>query len=314
MIVVPKYEVAVIIINYNASEYSKKCIESVIALTSSTLNYQIIVIDNASDASDYFNLKEYCTTLNFSELQLIRNNINVGFGTGNMLGVHYSNANYLAFVNNDSFFLNDCLSLLHQFMLDHKEVGVCGPQAFKEDGALLPTIDHFASPTREILGRKFLELINPSNYPKRKKVYSSPQKAQFVAGSFMFVESEAFNQVGGFDTNLFLYYEETDLCKRLAQIKKEAYLVPNAKFVHYHGVSTPRNIDIKIELKISLLYVIRKHYGSIAYCFLLLYLQIQYFVKSIFKPNYWKLFIVLLQGAPLPKSLKTKQIIKEIKD
>jgi GT2 family glycosyltransferase len=304
-----KYGAAVILINYNSNDYTRKCIESIIEKTSSALDYQIVVVDNCSASEDYALLKTFMKQIAAPNIQLVRSNINTGFGAGNMLGVNNSNADFLTFVNNDSLFTNDCLSIITTAMDKNPELGICGPLCYKEDGSLLPTIDHFASPAKEILGRKVLEKINPKLYPNRHKLYDGPQKAQFVSGSFMVVRSEDFYAVGGFDTNIFLYYEETDLCKRLQKINKFAYLVPDAHFIHYHGISTPRSIDIKIELKISFLYIIRKHYGYFWHLLLLNYLRTKYLFSSIIKPKYRPLFGVLLAGAPLSRSMKLKQKI-----
>lgn len=304
-----KYDIAVILINYNSNNYSKNCIESIIDKTSNSITYQIVIIDNASEKEDFSNLKLYIENKKYPNVQLIRSAINLGFGAGNMLGVHYSNANYLAFINNDSLLSNDCLSIIYSKMTSNPNLGICGPLAYKEDGSLLPTLDHYASPAKEILGRKLLERLNPEKYPNRKKIYSEPKRGQFISGSFMVIKEEDFNSIGGFDTNIFLYFEETDLCKRLEKIKKHAYLIPDAKYIHFHGASTPSSIAIKIEHKISYLYIIRKHYGYFWHQLLLNKLRIQYFFKSFFKPSYWKIFRVLLVGAPLSKSLKVKQKI-----
>jgi GT2 family glycosyltransferase len=307
-----RYDVAAILINYNSSTFTKNCIESILSKTTNLLDSQIVIIDNCSETDDYLKLQSYINHLSSPKIQLIRNNINVGFGAGNMLGVHYSNAEYLAFINNDSLLINDCLTIIIDTMKKNPGFGVCGPINYKENGDFLSTLDHFASPAREFLGRKILEKINPKKYPNRKKIYTSPQKAQLISGSFMVVKTDDFNAVGGFDTNIFLYFEETDLCKRLKKNGKFAYLIPDAQFIHYHGASTTQSIVIKIELKISLLYVIRKHYGCFWHKFLLTHLQIQYFFKSFFKPKYWPLFKTLLVGAPLSKSLKTIQKIQPI--
>ena len=87
----------------------------------------------------------------------------------------------------------------------------------------------------------------------------TPTKVHYVQGSFMFIGSADFNEIGGFDTNLFLYYEESDISLRLLKLKnKYTYLVPSLEYIHYKSASTKKNIDIKIEQKISLLYHTKK--------------------------------------------------------
>ena len=306
------FDIAVIIINYNSSELTKECVASILEKTSKMLSIQIIVVDNCSEIDDYIALQHYCDNHQFQNLQLIRSKINNGFGGGNMTGYHFADAKYIAFVNNDTLLLNDCLSLLKSSIEKDNSIAIVGGQSFTESGKRMVAFDHFASISKEIFGRDFLEKIFPSKYPKRKTEYNNPIKVNYVQGSFMFIRADDFNKVGGFDTNLFLYYEETDLCKRLEKLGKSSYLIPEARYIHYHGASTPQNIFIKTELKISLLYVIRKHYGYLSFCFLLNYLRINYILSTIFKPKYWYLLKVLMSGAPLSKSLKTKQIIKEV--
>lgn len=302
------YEIAVVIINYNSSALTIDCIKSLLEKTSNDLTLQVVIVDNASAIEDYEQLKLYAETLPDS-IQLIRSRINTGFGGGNMIGMNQCDSKYIAFLNNDTILRNDCLKLLRDFMEANPQAGICGPQGYNENGKLLPTIDHFASVSREIFGRKFLETINPKKYPKRKKEYDQPVQADFIAGSFMFLRLDDFNEIGGFDTNIFLYYEETDLCKRLLKIKKYAYLVPGAKFMHYHGASTEKSLKIKIELKLSLLYVIKKHYGFFKFWILLLYFQIRYFFSSLVKPQYFKLWLIFMKQASLAYSLKHQQKI-----
>ena len=304
------FEIAVIIINYNSSQLTQECLNSIIDKTASEIKYQIIVVDNCSEAADYLLLKQFCDSHTFKNLQLIRSKINTGFGGGNMTGLHFANANYIAFINNDTLFLNDCLSILKSAIEKDNTIAVVGGQSYTETGKKMVAFDHFASIAKELFGRDFLEKINPKKHPKRKLAYTEPLKVNYVQGSFMMLKTADFNEVGGFDTNIFLYYEETDLCKRLEKIGKSTFLIPDAKYVHYHGASTPQNIAIKTELKISLLYVIRKHYGYFSYWFLLNYLRINYSFSTLFKPKYWYLLKVLLAGAPLSMSLKTKQKIQ----
>lgn len=303
------FDIAVILVHYNSGNHTTDCIKSIISKTSPNLNYQIVVVDNCSEWEDYKNLEQLCSTIDFPHLKLVRSRINTGFGGGNMMGAQYANAKYLAFVNNDTLFKNDCLAILKDTLEQNSNIGIAGGQAFKPNDDFMVSLDHFASPAREILGRGTLEKINPKRYPKRKKKYTEPVMVNFVPGSFMFVRTEDFNDAGGFDTNIFLYYEETDLCKRLKAKGKDTYLVPAAEFIHFHGVSTGKSIAIKKELRISLFYILRKHYGMAGYFSVLIFMLIKYLFSSIFKPKNWPLFFLFLKGAPLSDSLKQKQKI-----
>lgn len=307
-------DVSCIIINYNTSKYTIDCVASILNTHEKGLLYEVIVVDNNSSAKDFNILKTAIQKMEYTNIKLIRSKQNIGFGGGNMLGVqHSSPCIYYAFINNDTLQKNqDCLLSLKQFMDQHKEIAVCSPQMLDEHENFRVTIDHFSSLQREIFKRKMLESLFPKTYLNRKKRYSRPTRVHYIQGSFMFVDASEFRAIGGFDTNLFLYYEESDLCRRfLKERNKSTYLIPSLEYIHYKGASTTRNIQIKIEQKISLLYHTNKHYGWISYKTLLIYFCIRYFFTSFIKPAYWRLFTVLLVGAPLHLSLKQKQAIHE---
>ncbi len=303
------FDIAVILVNFNSSQYTIEAINSIVENTTRTIKYQIIVVDNGSRYEDYQKLESQLQ--NKKNLTLIRSKINTGFGTGNMIGVNRANAKYYALVNNDTVINNDCLSILQNYLQNNSNVALCAPQGFDENNEVLKSFDHFLTLKRELFGRKIFEKINSKKYPKRDKVYRTPVKVQAIPGSFMFVDAKQFDLVGGFDTNIFLYYEETDLAFRLSKLKtkNECYLVPKAQYVHFKGKSTSKNFSIKKEIKISLLYVLKKN-SYLSYLFLRCYLIVQYFFKSLFKPKYFSLVTLFLKGAPLSSSLKQSQIIQ----
>lgn len=303
------YDIAIIVINYNSNLFTKECIESILNKTSSTLSYQIIIVDNASKKEDYNQLLSFINQLKNKNITLHRSRINTGFGGGNMFGVQFSNAKYYAFVNNDTLLLNDSISICYEFMMKNEDAGCCGPQIYNENKKKVVSFDHFTSLGREIFGKKALEILFPSKKPNRRKTYNAPLKVDYVNGSFIFFRASDFNNVGGFDTNIFLYFEESDLCYRLKKEKKHTYFLPNAEYIHYQGKSTKKSINIKIELKTSMFYVFRKNYGYISYQTLRLFFIIRYGLTSIIKPKYFPLFLRIIIGIPISKSLKQKQII-----
>lgn len=304
-------DVSCILINYNTSSYTVDCVHSIIKNTENDVSFEIVIADNASKHEDYQKLKTAIDQLDDPRVKLIRSKLNTGFGGGNMIGVqHSSECAYFAFINNDTLLTSEhTLARLVQFMKQTPQAGVCSPQMLDADKNFRRTIDHFSSLGRELFKRSTLELINPKRYPNRKKRYSAPLKVDYIQGAFMFIEAIAFKNVGGFDTNLFLYYEESDVCRRiLMQEKKHTYLVPDLEYIHYESASTSSNITMKIEQKISLVYYTKKHFGWLAQKILLTYFSIRYFFSSLVKPKYWKLFFLLLKGMPLSASLKQKQV------
>ncbi len=308
-------DVSCILINYNTTSYTIGCIDSIIKNTTEKISYEIVIIDNGSTKESYLELKKHIDTLNSPLVKLVRSKQNIGFGAGNMLGVQYGTpCSYYAFINNDTLQISDnCLYRLKEFMDQQPDAGVCSPQMLDEHKNFRVTIDHFSSIQREILRRPLLEFLFPKTYLNRKKTYQEPTKVHYVQGSFMFINAKEFDEIGGFDTNLFLYYEESDVCRRLLkERKKHTYLVPHLEYIHYKSMSIKKSILIKIEQKISLLYYIRKHFGWFHYRVLLTYYIVRYFFTSIVKPKYWKLFFILIAGSPLSKSLKQKQKIHSV--
>lgn len=306
-------DLSIITINFNTATATIACLESIVSKTTS-IKYEIVVVDNASRKEEYQKLEAYIQRLNDNRIKLVRSNLNTGFGTGNMIGYSQtSEGKYVCFINNDVELIDDCFVALKNYLDQHSNVGIVSPQSVNEQLQFVPTIDHFASWQREIFTRKGLELFNSKRFPKRKKKYNEPITADFIAGSFMFVRRKDFDYVGGFDTNIFLYYEETDLSRRLKSIGKTTVLLPNLTYKHIHGLSTEKSIAIKLEQKLSLFYVVMKHQGWLAYKLLLIYFGIKYFFSSIVSPKKFPLFKAVLMGMPLHLSLKHRQKIEHLK-
>lgn len=267
-------------------------------------NSQIKKLDVSCIIINY--LKEEIEGLDIKAIELFRCKKNIGFSGGNMLGVYRASpCHYYVFINNDTLHISKItLSTLKDFMDPNSTIGISSPQMCDQDKNFHVTIDHFSCLGREILKRPFFERFFP------KKYYQTPTKVHYVQGSYMCTRAEVFEKVGGFDSNLFLYYEESDLSRSFQkQLNLSTYLYPDLTYIHYKSASTPKNISIKIEQKTSLLYDTRKHFGFWQHKNLLNYFIIRYFFTSIVKPKYWKLFFVLMKGAPISLSLVQKQSI-----
>ena len=84
-------------LTYNALDYTKKCVNSILKNTS--FPYEIIFIDNASTDGSVKYLDQICNE--FDHLSLVKNNTNRGFAAGNNQGVKEAKGKYVLLLNND---------------------------------------------------------------------------------------------------------------------------------------------------------------------------------------------------------------------
>ena len=301
-------KVAIIIINFNSSNFTINCVNSILKHTDERFDYEIIVIDNNSKIDDFNILKPF---LDSNNIKYFRTKINIGFSGGNMMGVHLANAEYYYFLNNDCEFLNDNLSVLYTFMDNNKDVGISAGQMHNADLSEHHSFNYFPTLSLKLFGSSILRIFNPKAFPSKKKKYLEPIRVPYVTGAGMFVSAEKISEIGGLDTNLFLYHEEEDIALNLLKKGFKCYLVPNAKFIHFAGKSTTRNYAVMQEDYISLLYYFRKHYSFFTYNILKINYFLKIFKKSYKGLDYLKISMFILKNAPMKDSLRFKQKIQQ---
>lgn len=297
----PEKDIAIIIINYNSSEFTLNCVDSIFSYTSQKLSYQLIIVDNASKQEEVLKLK------NLEDnpfIQILYSKFNLGFGRGNMLGAEKAHARYLFFLNNDCVLLNDCLSILEEFCSKNPGTGMCGAQLYSEKQERIRSFNYLPTLAVKFIGPGFLRLFAPLRYPKRQKVYINPVKVDIVSGSGLFFNNNAFKEIGGFDPNLFFYCEEEDVGERLKEMKWDVYFIPDAKYIHFGGGSSSENFIMLKEYHISLMYFFRKHYSVVSYFFLKILYALKLLRKSLRNRKYLPFVGFIIKGAPMKYSLR----------
>ena len=79
----------------------------------------------------------------------------------------------------------------------------------------------------------------PKKFPKRSDLSrTEPFVVSEINGSFMLFPADVFWQIGGFDTNIFLFHEEYDIGRRIELYGYQNVVFPTAKFLHAHGATT----------------------------------------------------------------------------
>jgi len=302
------FEVAIILLNYNSTDYTIGCIQSVQQHTAPGLRWQMVIVDNDSEAAQYQQLAGFVAGI--PNITLVKSVLNLGFSGGNMLGVQHARAQYLYFLNNDTVFENDCLSILYNFMQAQPDVAMCSGQMLDAERQPIRTFGYFPTLSLKLLGAGLLRLLQPQHFPQRNGVYMQPLQVPFVSGASMFIRYEMFAAIGGMDTNYFFYCEEEDLAYTFREKGWHCYLVPEARFVHFVSKSTQVKAVFLQEYYYSLMYFFSKHFSAPAYHILKWWYFFKLLKKCYKGGFYARIAWMIALNAPPYYSLRFKQKIR----
>ncbi len=230
--------VSVIIVNFNTSQLTKQCIESVYAYTTNT-EIEIILIDNASSDRSIVQVAQQ-----FQEVQFIQNEKNVGFGAANNKGIQIAKGEFVFLLNSDTLLLSDAISTFVGFMRNpaNNKVAVCGANLLSANHAPATSFGNFPTILCAIslLGFK---VFYQNYYAKHLSLgsvnFSSDIKVvDFISGANMFIRANVLQQTGCFDESFFLYFEETELSYRIQKAGYQSVLLPMVNIVHFEGSSS----------------------------------------------------------------------------
>lgn len=223
-------DVSIIIINYNTPQLVIECINSIKTFTND-LRYEIIVVDNAS--SD--NSKSILGSLD--DIYYIYSDKNLGFGKANNLGAQYAKGKYLFFLNSDTLLTGTAIYSLFKFCEKYpKNIGACGMILKDSNGNDIHSAGSFPSILKECFLKPSL-----SSYPNNAVDKGDYISVDYITGADLFMSKTLFEEIDGFDKDFFMYYEETDLQKRIKNKGYEIALIKDRDIIHLEGGS----FDIK---------------------------------------------------------------------
>lgn len=301
-------EISFITVNYNSSTHTIALVESIRKHVSDNTAYEIIIVDNASEADDFERLHD---TLNgVPSLTLIRNRINNGFAGGNMLGVNHARGSYYFFINNDCLLLNDAATEMKNFMETHEDAGALTAKITDEKGNFSSSYKQFPSVIKQWLGNTIHRKLSAHSFPGNKVRLSVPTPVEVISGSCMFFRADVFCGIGGLDTVFFLYCEEEDICKRVWNSGQKIYFLPSAEIFHEGGGSSKDNPALEKEFYISYNLLIDKHFQGLARMLIKTALFFKLLRRVVTKKRGWGTFAFFLRGAPIKESLRYQQKIK----
>lgn len=259
-------DVSVIIVNFNTAKMTAECIESIYQF-SKGIEFEIIIVDNNSqdNSVDYIHQ-------NYPKVNVIALDENKGFGKANNIGANSARGKYLFFLNSDTLLKDNALKTFFSFSEKYStrlNIGIIGGILLNTQGTQCESFDKFPNATTEFL--KLMANHQTSiNYVKNKFANNATEKyfkVDYVCGADLFMSKELFARIGGFDPLFFMYYEESDMQKRICDLSKNNYILKDVHILHYGGGSDKKQLSLRKRTIVSssCLKYMRKHHCAFYY-------------------------------------------------
>lgn len=221
---------------------------------------RVIVVDNASSDGSAEHVRRI-----HPWVQVVDSPGNVGFGRGCNLGVRHATTPYVLLLNPDAVLDRAGLEVLVRFMDDHPDCGAVGPAIKYPDG----TLQHaggLITPlglVREALSRR------PGGGRRAIVPGGEPFPTDWLCGAVFMTRLSLYRRLGGMDSRFFLYFEETDLCRRILRSGNSLWAAGRCIARHDGGSSAQSAGDLMDNGCLpehfypSRFYFLSKHYGFV---------------------------------------------------
>jgi len=224
-------QLSVIIVNYNGLRFLNDCFES-LAKQLEGIAYEIIITDNNSADDSCAYIKQ-----NHPEVVLIESPDNLGFGKGNNVAVKRARGKYLLLLNNDTILQDPLVGLFTAFDAD-PEIGAIGINMLNGEGRYTKAVGNFPSPFN-LFRIKNIFWLGPEF---KRGIFAKEQyEVNWLTGSFILMPKVVYNTVGGFDEDYFLYVEDVDLCKKIANAGYKRIFMPRYSYIHFVGYNSAKD-------------------------------------------------------------------------
>lgn len=289
-------DLSFIIVNFKTPDLLIHTLHTVENIVPSGYLHEIIVVDNNSQDGSVELIRK-----NSPRAVLIENKENIGFGRANNQAAKIARGEYLVFVNPDIRIVTGAIKDMLDFMNAHPQVGFLGPKIIWPDGKIQVStaeflglgwaMGHHLYLKNILLGGTFRKALAPFRKILGKALRSylfvyedlkDPWEVDWLSGAFLVVRRSVFEELGGFDEDYFLYFEDQDLCLRGREKGYKAYYFPSVVIEHQVGASMKKNPRALIERYRSELIFWIKHYSPLSLFTLRILMGIDFSLRWFF--------------------------------
>lgn len=255
-------QLSIIIVNFNTRDLIANCINS-IHQTVEKVKFEIIVVDNNSSDKSVEYIKNQ-----FPRTTIIRNNLNHGFGKANNQGAKIASGDFLLFLNSDTILKENSIDQIFK-LSNFNSSTIYGCRLLNNDNSVqpsagfIPTLPKIFTQMFFIDDIPFVNNLIKSYQQTNLSFYQKNQTVDWVTGAFLLISKKLFQDIKGFDENIFMYGEELDLCLRAQKNGAKIKFLTKPEIFHLKGASSKDGFQKAIlgEYK-GLIYIYKKHFPN----------------------------------------------------
>lgn len=226
-------DISIVILNYKMRGLVKNCLKAIFE-SQVSVSYEVIVVDNNSNDGVEQLIKEQ-----FPQVIFIQTGRNDGMGAGNNAGIKVAQGNYILIMNPDIFVYPGSIQKMYDYIKDRADVGLVAPRLLNADGTLQYSCYRWYGYLTPLFRRTFLGNLKFAKRDVDKFLmldwdHASNREVDWIQGSCWFVPKKVFDIVGLFDESFFMYFEDTDLCRRIHNEKYKIVYLAQAEVLHLH--------------------------------------------------------------------------------
>jgi N-acetylglucosaminyl-diphospho-decaprenol L-rhamnosyltransferase len=254
---------SVVVLSWNTMDLTLACLRSLGADVARHTR-EVIVIDNGSadGSADAIEAQH-------PDVRLIRNDENVGYAGGHNQGAAVATGRYLCTLNSDTEVHPGALDRLVDYLDENSDHGAVSPRLVNVDQSVQPACMRFpgllvALCFDTIFGKFWPGSAVESRYFMRDFDHLSSRDVDQPPGAVFLMKREEFLEMGGLDEELFLFFNDVDICRRLWKRGRKIHYLADAVVTHHGGASTKGFSDFVVIWHRNRMAYYRKHYGLIS--------------------------------------------------
>ncbi len=237
-----------VIVNFRTADMTADSVDAAVKALSvlDRVDWSVAVVDNDSGDGSHEKLLEHARKRGWgNRVEVFESGHNGGFGYGNNFAIRKGLASerppdLVYLLNSDAFPAEDAVLRLVAYLDAHPDVGIAGSYIHGVDGIPHMTAFRFPSLMSELTESLRLSLVKRvlDRYLVQMPLPDQDTVLDWVAGCSMMIRRQVFEAIGLFDEHFFLYFEETDLCRRAANAGFKTAYIPGSRVAHVGSVST----------------------------------------------------------------------------